>query len=57
VLPYSTRLYLSYNGTDSAYFQVVNTMKTAFEERRAAYNASWDIAHATADLYDSNKMS
>ena len=46
VLTPTQHAYLPHKGTDSANLQVINTLETAFEERRALYGSSWDITHA-----------
>ena len=46
VLTPTQHAYLPHKGADSANLQVINTLETAFEERRALYGSSWDITHA-----------
>ena len=46
VLRATQHAYLPHRGTDSANLQVVNTLETAFAERRSLYGSSWDIRKA-----------
>jgi len=46
VLRATQHAYLPHRGTDSANLQVINTLETAFEEKRTLYGSSWDIRKA-----------
>eukprot|EP01042_Synura_sphagnicola_P036311 gene36311-biopygen1767 len=46
VLRATQHAYLPQRGTDSANIQVINTLETAFEEKRTLYGSSWDIRKA-----------
>ena len=46
VLRATQHAFLPQRGTDSANIQVINTLETAFEEKRTLYGSSWDIRKA-----------
>ena len=46
VLRATQHAYLPHRGTDSANMQVINTLETAFDEKRTLYGSSWDIRKA-----------